>query len=195
MIKILVAYERFGVVRDAFRGRGADAWSCDLVSAPGHHIAGDAVEAILSQPWDIIIMHPPCTALCCGGNAYYAKGKAQYQERLEAIEYTLDVYKKAQSVCSKVCMENPVGVLPVKATQFIQPWQFGHPESKKTGLWLHGLPKLVPTDILRKPDRGYWDNQSPSGNNKLGETKDRAMLRAKTYRGIAEAMADQWMPL
>ena len=89
-------------------------------------------------------------------------------------------------------MENPVGVLPLKPTQYIQPWQFGHPESKKTGLWLWGLPKLEPTDLLPTPAKGHWDNQTPSGQNKLGPSPDRWKIRSKTYDGIALAMANQW---
>lgn len=95
----------------------------------------------------------------------------------------------------KVCIENPVGVVSTMyrpPTQYIQPWQFGHPESKKTGLWLEGLPPLKPTNILSLPECGYWDNQTLSGQNKLGPSADRAMLRGLTYQGIAEAMAAQW---
>jgi hypothetical protein len=89
-------------------------------------------------------------------------------------------------------MENPVGVLPIKASQYVQPYEHGHTESKKTGLWLHNLPKLTPTNTLPRPDCGYWDNQTPSGQNKLGPSADRWKIRSETYQGIANAMADQW---
>jgi len=89
-------------------------------------------------------------------------------------------------------MENPVGVLPIKASQYVQPYEFGHAESKKTGLWLHNLPKLQPTDVLEKPSCGHWDNQTPSGQNKLGPSLDRWKIRSKTYSGIAQAMAEQF---
>ena len=89
-------------------------------------------------------------------------------------------------------MENPVGVLPIKPTQYVQPWQFGHTESKKTGLWLYNLPKLVPMNIIQKPECGYWNNQTPSGQNNLGPSEDRWKKRSLTYQGIASAMAEQW---
>jgi len=92
----------------------------------------------------------------------------------------------------RVALENPVGVLPMRATQWIQPWQFGHPESKRTGLWLHMLDPLRPTSVLPLPIRGYWDNQTPSGQNKLGPSPTRAKRRSETYQGIAEAFAEQW---
>ena len=107
----------------------------------------------------------------------------------------MDLWNLAISKCNHVCMENPVGVLPIKATQYIQPFQFGHPESKKTGLWLFNLPKLQPTNILKKPKCGFWNNQTPSGQNKLGPSSKRAAIRAVTYDGVAEAMAKQWQVL
>jgi hypothetical protein len=137
-------------------------------------------------------MHPPCTALCVSGNAHYGTGKPKHDQRLEAIDYTLDMFELAKSVARFVCMENPVGVLPIKASQYVQPYEYGHPESKKTGLWLHNLPNLEPTNVIPKPDCGYWDNQTPSGQNKLGPSTDRWKIRSKTYPGIAQAMVQQW---
>jgi len=190
---VLVSYENSGTVRDAFQQAGHDAFSCDLI--PGgspYHFVGDALEVIQDQgPWDLIIAHPPCTALASSGNAHYANSK----ERAAAVRYVLRLAKICTEAAPRWAIENPVGVLSSqwrKPDQYIQPHQFGHPESKKTGLWLHGLPKLIPTNVLEVPDRGYWENQTPSGQNKVGETTRRAALRSKTYEGIAQAMAEQW---
>jgi len=197
-MNILVAYESSGTVREAFRKAGHNAWSCDLQPADdgsNYHLQGD-VEEWISDPvikrWDMIIMHPPCTALAVSGNAHYGTGKAKHQQRIDAIEYTLRVFELAKANADRVCMENPVGVLPIKASQYIQPYEHGHAESKKTGLWLHNLPCLRPTRLMYKPACGYWDNQTPSGQNKLGPSPDRWKIRSKTYEGIAQAIADQW---
>jgi len=197
-MNILIAYESSGTVREAFRKLGHNAWSCDLQPADdgsNYHLQGD-VEEWISDPvikrWDMIIMHPPCTALAVSGNAHYGTGKAKHQQRIDAIEYTLRMFELAKASADRVCMENPVGVLPIKASQYIQPHEHGHAESKKTGLWLHNLPKLQPTDVVDKPACGHWDNQTPSGQNKLGPSPDRWKIRSKTYTGIAQAIADQW---
>ncbi len=197
-MNILVAYESSGTVREAFRKLGHNAWSCDLQPADdgsNYHLQGD-VEEWISDPvikrWDMIIMHPPCTALAVSGNAHYGSGKPKHQQRLDAIEYTLRMFELAKANADRVCMENPVGVLPIKASQYIQPYEHGHSESKKTGLWLHNLPCLRPTRLMYKPACGYWDNQTPSGQNKLGPSPDRWKIRSKTYKGIAQAIADQW---
>ena len=197
-MNILVAYESSGTVREAFRKLGHNAWSCDLQPADdgsNYHLQGD-VEEWISDPalkrWDLIIMHPPCTALCVSGNAHYGTGKVKHQQRIDAIEYTLRVFELAKANADRVCMENPVGVLPIKASQYVQPYEHGHAESKKTGLWLHNLPCLRPTRLMYRPACGYWDNQTPSGQNKLGPSPDRWKIRSKTYAGIAQAMAEQF---
>jgi len=197
-MNVLIAYESSGTVREAFRKLGHNAWSCDLQPADdgmNYHFQGD-VEEWISDPvlkrWDLIIMHPPCTALCVSGNAHYGTGKPKHDQRLEAIKYTLRIFELAKVNSDAVCMENPVGVLPIKASQYVQPYEYGHPESKKTGLWLHNLSILKPTDILAKPDCGHWYNQTPSGQNKLGPSENRWKIRSKTYQGIADAMAQQW---
>jgi hypothetical protein len=197
-VNILVAYESSGTVRQAFRKAGHNAWSCDLQPADdgsNYHLQGD-VEEWISDPvikrWDMIIMHPPCTALAVSGNAHYGTGKPKHDKRIDAIEYTLRVFELAKANADRVCLENPVGVLPIKASQYIQPYEHGHAESKKTGLWLHNLPCLRPTRLMYKPACGYWDNQTPSGQNKLGPSPDRWKIRSKTYEGIAQAIADQW---
>lgn len=197
-MRVLVAFESSGTVRQAFRDRGHNAWSCDLLPADdgsAYHLQMDAAEAITmpgKESWDLIIMHPPCTALCVSGNAHYGMNKPKHQERVEAIAYTVSLFEKAKQCAAKVCMENPVGVLPMKPKQYIQPHQYGHPESKKTGLWLHNLSPLQPTNVLDLPECGYWDNQTPSRQNKLGPSEDRWKIRSKTYQGIADAMAEQW---
>ena len=193
-MKVLIACEYSGAVREAFRKRGHDAYSCDLLPADDgsqYHYKGDCWP-IIAQGWDLIIMHPPCTALAVSGNAHYGTGKPKNHLRAEAIEWTLSLYDHAKQYAPRVAFENPVGVLPVKPTQYVQPYQFGHPESKKTGLWLHNLPPLTDTNTLPKPERGYWDNQTPSGQNKLAPSADRWKIRSTTYQGIADAMAEQW---
>lgn len=197
-INVLVGCERSGAVRNAFRDLGHNAWSCDLFDADDdqrHHFKCDVVQAIVSHSWDLIILHPPCTALAVSGNAHYGQGKAKHWERVQSIKWTAKLWDLATARCKHVALENPVGVLnnhlPVKAS-YVQPWQYGHAHSKKTGLWLRNLPSLEPTKIVDKPSCGYWENQTPSGHNKVGEQKNRAAIRSKTYRGIAEAMAYQW---
>ncbi len=190
-MNVLIAYESSGTVRQAFLNRGHNAWSCDLQRADDcslKHIRMDARKVmehrkVWAYHWDLIIMHPPCTALCVSGNAHYGTGKPKHDQRLEAIDYTLEMFELAKSVARFVCMENPVGVLPVKASQYVQPWQFGHGECKKTGLWLHNLPRLEPTDIVEGREQRIW---------KLGPSPDRWKIRSKTYQGIADAMAQQW---
>jgi site-specific DNA-cytosine methylase len=193
-MNVLIAYESSGTVRNAFLNRGHNAWSCDLQRADDcslKHIRMDARKVmehrkVWAYHWDLIIMHPPCTALCVSGNAHYGTGKPKHDQRLEAIDYTLEMFELAKSVARFVCMENPVGVLPIKASQYVQPWQFGHGECKKTGLWLHNLPRLEPTDIVEGREQRIW---------KLGPSPDRWKIRSKTYQGIADAMVQQWSNL
>ncbi|WP_428398426.1 DNA cytosine methyltransferase [Marinobacter salarius] len=184
-MKVLVACEFSGTVRDAFLRKGHEAVSCDLLptESPGPHIEGDCIPVIRRGGWDLIIMHPPCTALAASGNRWYAKGAPGYAERLQAIEWTMDLWFLAVETASRVCLENPVGVLPMLPAQYIQPWFFGHDEQKKTGLWLKNLPPLMSSEIvgIRK--------QSLHG---LGPSEDRWKLRSKTFDGVAEAMAGQW---
>ena len=184
-VRVLVACEFSGVVRDAFAARGHDAWSNDLIPTerPGQHLQFDCREALLDGKWDLIVMHPPCTALAVSGNRWYGSGMPKHDERIAAIDWTISLWDEARSVCDRVCMENPVGVLPMKPTQYVQPWQFGHGETKKTGLWLHGLDPLVPTDIVHGREGRVW---------KMPPSETRWKERSRTYVGIAEAMADQW---
>jgi len=193
-MRVLVACEYSGKVREAFRVLGHDAYSCDLLPADDdsqYHYTGDCWP-VITEGWDLIIMHPPCTALAVSGNRWYGTGMPKNSERAEAIEWTLALFEHAKKHAEKVAFENPVGVLPIKPTQYVQPYQFGHAESKKTGLWLYNLPPLKPTNIVHKPECGYWDNQTPSGQNKLSPSADRWKIRSETYQGIADAMAQQW---
>lgn len=195
---VLIGCEYSGVVREAFRQMGHDAWSCDLLPADDeseYHLQCDVFEAIDSREWDLIILHPPCTALAVSGNAWYGSGMPKHGERLEAVKWTLRLWEHAKSACGKVALENPVGVLPrmagMKNTQYIQPWQFGHPESKKTGLWLHGLPKLAETNNVFSVFESLPKNERQRLHY-LPPSKDRWKIRSTTFQGIAEAMALQW---
>tara|TARA_R110000851_G_scaffold230450_2_gene383188 strand:+ start:1006 stop:1560 length:555 start_codon:yes stop_codon:yes gene_type:complete len=183
-VRVLIACEFSGTVRDAF-AKNHDAWSNDLIEteSPGNHIVGDVFDAIASSNWDLIIMHPPCTALCVSGNRWYGRNMPKHGERQNAIKWTCRLWNYAVEVCGAVCMENPVGVLPIKPTQYVQPWQFGHGETKKTGLWLHGLSNLKPTEVVSGRQNVV---------HKMPPSKDRWKKRSLTYQGIAKAMAEQW---
>jgi hypothetical protein len=191
-MKILIGCEYSGTVRDAFLALGHDAMSCDLLptDVPGPHYQGP-VEDILNDGWDMAIFHPPCTHLSVSGSRHFAAKRADGRQQW-AVEFFMML---ANAKIARICVENPVCIMSTqwrKPDQVIQPWQFGHPEAKATCLWLKGLPKLTPTNILPKPACGYWENQTPSGQNKLGPSPLRAKLRSKTYAGIAAAMAAQW---
>lgn len=192
-MKILVACEFSGVVRDAFAKRGHDAWSCDLLPTdkPGKHIHGDVLE-VIEQGWDLMIAHPPCTYLCSSGLHWNKRVPGRTEETEKALEF---VAQLLAADIPKIALENPIGCISSrirKPDQIIQPWQFGHPESKATCLWLKGLPELHPTNALEKPESGRWENQTASGQNKLPPSADRWKIRSITYQGIADAMAQQW---
>ena len=189
-MKVLIACEFSGVVREAFKALGHNAWSCDLIPSDisGQHIQGD-VREVLHEGWDLMIAHPPCTYLAVSGARWF---KDRQQEQLEALDF---VKVLLDAPIEKIALENPKSVISTKIRkpdQIIQPWQFGHPEQKTTCLWLKNLPPLIHTNILRLPESGRWNNQTPSGQNNLPESKNRSRLRSITYKGIAEAMAKQW---
>jgi hypothetical protein len=196
-VKILVACEYSGRVRDAFRAAGHDAWSCDLLPCdadPAYHIQGDVVP-LLGQGWDLMVAHPPCTYLCSSG-LHWNKRVEGRQAKTEAA---LDFVRTLLSCpIPRVAIENPVGCISTrirKPDQTIQPWQFGHDASKATCLWLKELPLLRPTAIIspRMVDgKPRWANQTDSGQNRLGPSADRWKIRSETYSGIATAMAQQW---
>jgi site-specific DNA-cytosine methylase len=189
-MKVLIACEYSGAVRDAFIAQGHDAISCDLLptDAPGPHYQGD-VRDIIEDGFDLMVAHPPCTHLAVSGARWFKDKQVEQAEALDFVRLLLS------APIGKIALENPISIISSrirKPNQIIQPWQFGHPESKSTCLWLKNLPKLIPTDILPLPVSGRWSNQTPSGQNKLGPSPDRWKERSKTYQGIAEAMAQQW---
>lgn len=200
-MKLLVGCERSGVVRDAFCRRGWDAYSCDIMPAirdSSRHIVGDVFD-LLSGEWDLLIVHPPCTFLSVSGMHWTTRGLRDPKLTEDAIRFAERLWEYRLKV-GRMALENPVGVLSTrsalgKPTQFVQPFEFGDDASKKTGLWLHGLPALKPTKMVPARivnGRPRWANQTDSGQNRLGPSATRAHERAETYSGIAEAMAEQW---
>lgn len=180
-MRVLVACEFSGTVRDAFAARGHDAWSCDLLPTerPGNHIQGDVL-GILGDGWDLMVAHPPCTHLAVSGARWF---KDKQSEQQEAIKFFMQL---AEAPVQRIAIENPVCIMSSrwrKPDQVIQPWQFGHGETKATCLWLKNLPKLVPTNIVE--GREARIHKMPPG-------PDRWKERSKTFQGIADAMAAQW---
>lgn len=197
-MRVLVACESSGIVRDAFLSRGHDAWSCDLLPADTgahRHIEADALSVVNAQQWDLLIAHPPCTYLCSSGLHWNKRVEGREEKTLQALEFV----RALMSVdIERIAIENPVGRIGSairKADQYIQPYEFGHDASKRTGLWLKGLPALEPT-IYVEPrivdGRPRWGNQTDSGQNRLPPSVDRWKKRSETYTGIAQAMAEQW---
>lgn len=198
IVNVLIVCESSGIVRNAFRTRGHNAWSCDLLPADDsspYHYQCDAMDAVGLESWDLVIAHPPCTYLSSSGMHWTARGLRDPQLTEDALQFVenlmmLDV--------PHIAIENPIGVISTrirKPDQIIQPWQFGHDASKATCLWLKGLPKLQHTQIVEPRivnGKKRWANQTDSGQNKLAPSADRWKIRSKTYDGIAEAMADQW---
>lgn len=190
-LEILVGCEESQEVTKALREIGHNAKSCDIQECSGgmpeHHYQMDVFEAIRMQKWDMIILHPPCTKIAVSGNRWYGMGQPRHQERIEAVEWTQKLWNEATSVCDAVALENPVGVLnkmgDFPKPNYIQPWQFGHGETKKTGFWLYGLEPLKPTNIVEGREQRIW---------KMPPSEDRGKLRSKTYPGIAKAIAEQW---
>ena len=204
-MKILIGFECSGVSRRRFRAAGHECYSCDIKAATDgetkYHWQCDILEAIVSNQWDLIILHPECTALCVSGNHVYAKGNAKHHMRIEAVTYTTTVWNLAKIKSKRVALENPVGVLTTQGNfpkpQRIQPYQFGEDASKQTLLFLHDLPPLTIHPELRVPGRMVngkerWANQTDSGQNRLGPSEDRASKRAETYGGIADAFVRDW---
>lgn len=188
-MNVLVACEFSGVVREAFRKRGHDAWSCDILPAEDNspfHYQTDVIGLIYDWPynfepnWDLMIAHPPCTHLASSGARWW---KDRKEEQYDAIGFVDNL------LCAdipKIAIENPIGILSTiyhKPDQIIQPWQFGHGETKATCLWLKGLPKLVPTNIV--------EGREPRIAN-MPQSKTRGKERSRTFQGIADAMAEQW---
>jgi len=200
-VRVIVLYECSGVVRNAFVRTGHDAWSCDTKPEEqprpdgwDGHYQGDVwkcLEEFPPETWDLIIAHPPCTYLCNSGIRWLYRGgrkeSGKDESRWEAMQQARDNFRRLLALpVKRLCVENPrphrYALLP-KPTQYIQPWQFGHGETKETGLWLKGIPPLVPTNIVaeRKP-RVHYESPGP----------ERAADRSRTLLGIADAMAQQW---
>lgn len=206
-MNVLIACEESQEVCRAFRIIGHKAYSCDIVECSGGHpewhIKGDCLNVIKGccnfitqdghleyvDKWDLIIAHPPCTYLTVSGNRWFNverygdKARERLENRKDAIRF---FYKMIYAPCYKIAVENPIGIMSTvyrKPDQIIQPWQFGHGESKATCLWLKNLPPLQPTNIVEERQGKCW---------RMPPSKDRQKLRSKTYRGIAEAMAQQW---
>jgi hypothetical protein len=194
-MRVLIACEYSGIVRDAFAAKGHDAWSCDILptESPGNHFQGDVLEH-LDKGWDMMIAHPPCTHLAVSGARWFTEGKKPWSLQEDALDF---VRKLLDAPIDKIALENPVSVISTKIrkpNQIIQPYQFGHDVSKKTCLWLKNLPNLKPTKIV-KPDiiekDGYKMSRHHWETFKL-PSKIRGKVRSRFYEGIAEAMADQW---
>ena len=193
-MRVLIACEYSGTVRDAFIARGHDAMSCDILPSdrPGPHYQGDIVDVLHYDSWDMMIAHPPCTHLAVSGAKHFAAKQADGRQAA-ALEF---VQLLMGAPIPRICIENPVSIISTrirKPDQIIQPWQFGHEATKTTCLWLKGLPPLVPTDIVGKGARHVtksgkslpvWYNLPPSPM--------RWKIRSATFQGIADAMAAQW---
>jgi hypothetical protein len=180
-LRVLIACEFSGIVRDAFIAKGHDVMSCDLLPSerPGPHYQGDVMD-IINDGWDMMIAHPPCTDLAvCGAKHFIYKQKQQQ----ESIKFFMSL---VNANINKIAIENPVGIMSTKyrkPDQYIQPWEYGHGETKKTCLWLKNLPLLKPTNIVAGREQRIW---------KMSPSPERGKLRSVFYSGIAEAMADQW---
>jgi len=194
-MKILVACEYSGIVRDAFTAKGHDAWSCDILptESPGNHFQGDVLEH-LDKGWDIMIAHPPCTHLAVSGDRWFTEGKKPWSLQEDALDF---VRKLLNAPIDKIALENPVSVISTKIkkpNQIIQPFEYGHDVTKRTCLWLKNLPNLKPTKIV-KPDIVLVNGKKMSRMHyesfKL-PSKERSKVRSKFYTGIAQAMAYQW---
>ena len=194
-MKVLIACEYSGIVRDAFASKGHDAWSCDILptESPGNHFQGDVLEH-LDKGWDMMIAHPPCTHLAVSGARWFTEGKKPWSLQEEALDF---VRKLLNAPIDKIALENPVSVISTKIkkpNQIIQPFEYGHDVTKRTCLWLKNLPNLKPTKIV-KPDIVLVNGKKMSRMHyesfKL-PSKERSKVRSKFYTGIAQAMAYQW---
>ena len=193
-MRVLVACESSGTVRNAFAARGHDAWSCDLLPAEGQHYQCD-VREVLGLGWDLMIAHPPCTYLCSMGIWWNHKRPERWQETYAAAEFVKLLW---DAPIAKVAIENPVGYLSNnwrKPNQVINPWQFGHEANKPTCLWLRGLPNLTPTKVVGKGEfyvKANGHRMSKWSHITSGTRADRWKIAATTFAGIAQAMAEQW---
>lgn len=190
-MRVLVACEFSGTVRDAFAALGHDAWSCDLLPTekPGQHIQADVL-SVLGDGWDLMVAHPPCTYLSASGLHWNRRRGGRLALTEQSIEFARALM---WAPIPRIAIENPVGCLSraLRAPdQIVQPWMWGDDASKATCLWLVGLPQLRPA--VRSAPKARFGNQTASGQNRLPPTADRWKLRSLTYPGIARAMAEQW---
>ena len=201
-MKILVACEYSGRVRQAFRDRGHDAWSCDLLPSEDnspYHIVDDVL-LLLDDGWDMLIAHPPCTYLCSSGLHWNKRVEGREELTLDAMLFVLNLMGDgfiAHGI-KRIALENPIGCISTayrKPDQIIQPYQYGEDASKSTCLWLKGLPPLRPTEFIEPRivnGKNRWANQTDSGQNNICPSDGRWKERSRTYQGIANAMAEQW---
>lgn len=181
--------EESGIGRDAFAALGHDAWSCDILPRPGKHICGDARDH-LNDGWDLMVAHPPCTRLCNSGVCWLEK-RNLWKEMEEAARFfveLLDAPIPGKAVENPIPHKYALEIIGRKYDQIVHPYQFGHAERKATCFWLHNLPPMIPTDIVALPA----DKSKAQRLHYLPPSPERAMLRSKTYIGIAKAMAEQW---
>lgn len=209
-MRVLVACEYSGRVRNAFKKKGVAAWSCDLLPADdgeqNYHFQGDVLK-FLDMDWDLIIAHPPCTYLTNSAEWAYKDGPYHQKvkpgtlvgkDRREAREDAINFFNQIWNAdCKRICIENPIGVMSryIKPTQYIQPYEYGEDASKKTCLWLKGLPPLKPTKYVEPrivDGKKRWGNQTDSGQNKMTPSDSRGHDRSLTPQGWADAMACQW---
>lgn len=187
-MNVLIGCEESQILCKAFREAGFNAYSCDLMPTRGNpdwHYHENIFNVLDKHKWDLIILHPPCTAMALCGNRTYGKGKAKYEQRILAIEWTKILWKRACKAAKYVALENPSSVIfkYMLNVQYVQPWQFGHPVNKTTGFALKNLPYLKPTKIADNPQDLI---------HKMGPSKNRAIIRSTTFPGIAEAIVTQW---
>jgi hypothetical protein len=188
-LRVLVGCEESQIMTQAFRARGHDAWSCDIEPTrgdPAYHYQEDIVGLLQDTWWDLIILHPDCTAMAVSGNRWYGKGTVYHHKRIEAVTWTLKLWELAKTRAERVALENPVSVIfkhIKEPVQYVQPYNFGHGETKKTGFALHNLPPLVPTNEVDGREQRIW---------KMTPSETRKRDRSETYPGIAEACAEQW---
>lgn len=213
-MRVLVACEFSGVVRDAFRARGHDAWSCDLLPTDADsqwHLVGNALDYIKNS-WDLLIAHPPCTYLTCTGNKWFKpEFRDRFPDRQKQREKAIQFFMKfVNAPIDRIAIENPIGIMSTvyrKPNQIIQPWQFGHIEAKATCLWLKDLPLLrfgkierhlfdsVPltdTEIVEPEYTTFKSGKRMPTWYATAKGKDRAKVRSRTFSGVANAMAEQW---
>lgn len=186
-MRVLIACESSGIVRDAFIRHGADAMSCDLklTERPGPHYQGD-VRDVLHALWDLMIFHAPCTHICVSGARHF-EAKRMDGRQAQGLSFFMELWRMGERYIESMAAEQPIGILSTlwrTPDQIVQPWMFGHGETKQTCLWLHNLPKLTPTNVVEGREQRI---------HKMPPSAERGALRSVTYEGIADAMASQWL--